>query len=215
VPIMREIIGVVGDARQSVLGTDVDPIYYFPYLQLPWSIGTIVLRTAVPPLQVESAARAALANVDRQVPIRQIRTGAELSAAIIAPARFLTVLMGSFAAIALFLTVVGLYGVLSYMVAKRRREIGVRIALGAGRRDVLGIVLRRAGLLVMAGLILGSAGAFGIGRLLGNLVLGVTAGIPMIVASGCCVMAMTSAVAAFLPAAQAASVDPIEALRSE
>ena len=186
VPVMREIIGVVGDARQSVLGTDVDPIYYFPYEQLSWGIGTVVLRTAVQPLQVESAARAALANLDRQVPMRQIRTGEELSAAMIAPARFLTVLMGSFAAIALFLTVVGLYGVLSYMVAKRRREIGVRIALGAGRRDVFGIVLRPAALLVMAGLIVGSAGAFGIGRLLGNLIFGVPGGIPTIVAGGCC-----------------------------
>ena len=109
-----------------------------------------------------------------------------------APARFLTVLMGSFAAIALLLTVAGLYGVLSYMVARRRREIGVRIALGAGRGDVIGIVLRRAVLLVTAGLILGSAGAFGVGRLLGSVVFGVPREFPIVVAGACCVMAMTS-----------------------
>jgi putative ABC transport system permease protein len=214
-PTMREIVGVVGDAKQAVLGTDADPIIYFPYKQLPWGIGTVVLRTAVPPLEVESAARAALASLDRQVPMSQIRTGEGLSAAMIAPARFQTVLMGTFAAIALLLTVAGLYGVLSSMVARRRREIGVRIALGAGRGEVIGIILRRAALLVTAGLILGSAGAFGVGRLLSNLVFGVPGGIPMIVAAACCVMTITSAVAAFVPAARAASVDPIEALRSE
>jgi predicted permease len=214
-PTMREIVGVVGDAKQAVLGTDADPIYYFPHKQLAWGIGTVVLRTAVPPLEVESAVRAALASLDRQVPMRQIRTGEGLSAAMMAPARFQTVLMGSFAAIALLLTVTGLYGVLSYMVAKRRREIGVRIALGAGRGGVIGIVLRRAALLVTAGLILGSAGAFGVGRLLSNVLFGVPAGIPIIVAGACCVMAITTSVAAFVPAARAASVDPIEALRSE
>jgi len=197
------------------LGTDADPIYYFPYKQLPWRIGTIVLRTAVPPLEVESAARAALANLDEQVPMRGIRTGEGLSAAVLAAARFLTVLMGSFAAIALLLTVAGLYAVLSYMVAKRRREIGVRIALGAARGEVIGIVFRRALLLVTTGLVLGSAGAFGVGRLLGNVVFGVPAGIPLIVAAACGVMAMTSSVAAFVPAARAASVDPMQALRSE
>ena len=111
--------------------------------------------------------------------MRQIRTGEELSAAVIAPARFLTVLMSSFAAIALLLTVAGLYGVLSYMVARRRREIGVRIALGAGRREVIGIVWRRAALLVTAGLILGSAGAFAVGRLLANRLVGLPEGIPL------------------------------------
>ena len=214
-PAMREIVGVVGDAKQAVLGTDADPIFYVPFKQLPWGIGTVVLRTAVPPLEVESAARAALASLDRQVPMRQIRTGEGLTAAMMAPARFQTVLMGSFAAIALLLTVAGLYGVLSYMVAKRRREIGVRIALGAGRKEVIGIVWRRAALLVTAGLILGSVAAFGVGRLLGTLIFGVPGGIPLIVAGACCVMAMTSAVAAFVPAARAASVDPMEALRSE
>jgi predicted permease len=214
-PIMREIVGVVGDAKQGVLGADADPIYYFPYKQLPWGIGTIVLRTAVPPLEVESAARAALASLDPQVPMQQIRTGEARSAAMTTPVRFQTVLMGSFAATALLLTVAGLYGVLSYMVAQRRREIGVRIALGARRRDVVGIVLRRAVLLVMPGLILGSAGAFAVGRLMGSMAFGVAAGIPMVVAGACCAMAITGAVAAFVPAARAAAVDPIHALRSE
>jgi predicted permease len=212
---MREIVGIAGDAKQAVLGTDSDPIYYFPYKQLPWRIGTIILRTAVPPVDVESAARAALASLDRQVPMSQIRTGEGQSAPVIAPARFLTVLMGSFAAIALLLTVAGLYGVLSYMVARRRREIGVRIALGAGRGEVIGIVLLRAALLVTTGLILGSAGALGVARLLGNIEFGVPGGIAVIVAGACCMMAITSSVAAFVPAARAASVDPIQALRSE
>ena len=214
-PVMREIVGVVGDANQSSLGTDSDTIYYFPYKQLPWRIGTIVLRTAVPPSEVVSAAGAALTGLDRQVAMSQIRTGEGLSAAVIAPVRFLTVLMGSFAAIALLLTLVGLYGVLSYMVAKRRREIGVRIALGAGRIEVIGIVWRRAALLVTAGLILGSGGAFGVGRLLANGLFGVPAEISMVVAGACCVMVMTSSVAALVPAARAASVDPMQALRSE
>jgi putative ABC transport system permease protein len=214
-PVMREIVGVVGDAKQVVFGTDFDPIYYFPYKQLPWRIGTIVLRTSVPPSNVESAVQAALASLDRQVPIRQLRTGEGLSAAMIAPVRFLTVLMGTLAAIALLLAVAGLYGVLSYMVARRRREIGVRIALGAGRADVMRIVSRRAALLVGPGLLLGSAGALVVARLLGNVVLGVPTGIPEILAAACFVMVITSAVAASVPAARAASVDPIQALRSE
>jgi ABC-type antimicrobial peptide transport system permease subunit len=123
--------------------------------------------------------------------------------------------MGSFAALALLLTVAGLYGVLSYMVVSRRREIGVRTALGAGRRDVIAIVWRRAALLVTMGSIVGSAGAAGVGRLLGNLLNGVPAGIPAVLAVACSVMAIAGSVAALIPATQAASVDPIETLRSE
>ena len=102
--LMREIVGVVGDARQAVLGTDSDPIYYFPYKQLPWRIGTIVLRTAVPPLELAPAAREVLASLDRAASMSQIRTGEGLSAAVTAPARLVTVLMSSFAALALLLT---------------------------------------------------------------------------------------------------------------
>jgi ABC-type antimicrobial peptide transport system permease subunit len=101
------------------------------------------------------------------------------------------------------------------MVARRRREIGVRAALGAGRGDVIAIVWRRAALLVAVGSIVGSAGAFGVGRLLTNLLGDLPAGISAMVAVACGVVAITSSVAALIPAGQAASVDPIEALRSE
>jgi ABC-type antimicrobial peptide transport system permease subunit len=134
---------------------------------------------------------------------------------VIVPARFLTVLLGSFAAIAVLLTVTGLYGLLSSMVAKRQREIGVRIALGAARGEVIGLVWRRAVLLVTTGLILGSAGAYGVARLLGSLESGSSSGLPAILGGACCILAMTSAVAAFVPAARAASVDPMQAFRSE
>jgi predicted permease len=213
--VMREIVGVVGDAKQSVLGTNADPIYYFPYKQLPWRMGTIVLKTSVPPVEIEPAARETLASLDRAASMSQVRTGEGLSAEVMAPARFMTVLMGGFAALALLLTVAGLYGLLSYMVVRRRREIGVRAALGAGRRNVIAMVWRRAALLLAVGLVAGSAGAFGVGRILTSLVDGVPSRIPVFVAIACCVMAIAGSVAALVPAGQASSVDPIEALRSE
>ncbi len=212
---MREIVGVVGNAKQEALNAEPDPIYYFPYKQLPWGLGTIVLRTAVPPLKVEPVVRATLMSLDREAPMYQVRTGEEVSAAAIAGPRFLMVLMGSFAGIALLLTVVGLYGVLSYAVARRRREIGVRIALGAGRREVLGLVLREAMQLVVVGLTLGLVGAVGAERLLKSIIFGVRPGDVSMVTVACCVMVITSMAAAFVPAARAASVDPMQALRSE
>ncbi len=214
-PRMREIIGVVGNAKQAALGADSDPIYYFPYKQLPWGVGTIVLRTEVRPAEVESAARAALASLDRQAPMHQVRTGEELSAKAIALMQFLTMLMGSFAAVALLLTGAGLYGVLSYAVARRRGEIGVRIALGAGRKDVLGLVFRQAMQLVAAGLILGLAIAAAGGRLLETMLYGIRPADPVILVGACCVLVITGMAAAYVPAARAASVDPMQALRSE
>jgi macrolide transport system ATP-binding/permease protein len=124
-------------------------------------------------------------------------------------------LMSSFAAAALLLTVTGLYGVLSYAVARRRREIGVRIALGAERSQVVRLVLRQAALLVTAGVVLGWVGAVGAGRLLESMVYGVRPGDLLIVLGACCVMVITSLLAAYVPAARAASVNPIQALRGE
>jgi ABC-type antimicrobial peptide transport system permease subunit len=212
---VREIVGVVGDAKQSGMAAGADPIYYLAYKQLPWRIGTIVVRTTVPPREVEASVNAAVASLDPQVPIRRIRTGEELSSSVLVPARFLTVLLTSFAAIALLLTVTGLYGLLSSLVARRRREIGVRIALGAAREQVIGIVMLRAALLLASGLIAGSAGALALGRLLGNILSGAPGGSLATLGVACCLMAVTSSVAVCIPAVRAASVDPVQALRSE
>src|SRR5579864_5505477 len=150
---MREIIAVVGDARQSPLGAGMEPIYYFPYRQLTWFVPPVVMRTLVPPSA--SAIRAAVASLDKEVAVFDIQTMADLLAEGIARPRFQMLLLASFAVIALLLTVVGLYGVLAYSVLQRTREIGVRVALGASRNAVLRMVLRQAMLLVAAGVALG------------------------------------------------------------
>jgi ABC-type antimicrobial peptide transport system permease subunit len=212
---MREIVGIVGDAEQMPLGAESDAIYYFPYKQLPWGIGTIVLRTAVPPREVESAAQAVLASIDRQVPIHRVRTGEQLAATALARMQFLIVLMGSFAAIALLLTGAGLYGVVSYSVARRRGEIGVRIAIGAGRGQVLGMVFQQAMRLVAVGVILGLAFAAAGGRVLAKMTYGIRPAEPLVLVIACSVLVLTGVAAAYVPAARAASVDPIQALRSE
>ena len=214
-PVMREIVGVVDDARQAVAGTDADPIYYFPYKQLPWRIGTIVLRTSVPPLSTVPAVREALGALNQNLTMQRLRTGEQLAAAVIAPARFLTALMGTFAGVAMLLTVAGLYGVLSYMVASRRHELGVRMALGAGRAATVRIVSRRAALLVLPGVIAGAAGSFLLGRLLGSMVFGVPADLAMVVAGAGSAMAVTGLAAAVVPAARAASIHPVQVLRAE
>jgi predicted permease len=212
---MRQIVGVVGNAQQQPLSEKADPIYYFPYKQLSWDIGAMVLRTAVPPQDVEPAARAALLSLDKEAPMFQIRTGEDRAREAIAVPRFLTVLMSAFAGIAMVLTVIGLYGVLSYSVAQRQREIAVRVALGARRTAVLGLVIRDAMRMVTLGLVLGVAGAMASQRLLGSIAFGIRPGDPFFVTLACLVMVAASLAAAYIPASRAASVDPMRTLRSE
>ena len=213
--VMREIVGIVGNAKQEPLNPQAEPIYYYPYKQLSWDVGTIVLRTAVPPERIEPAARAVLTGLDKEAPMFQVRTGEERAAEAIAVPRFLTVLMGGFAGIALVLTVVGLYGVLSYTVARRQREIGVRIALGAGRATVLGLVMKDAMRMVAVGLALGVAGAVAAQRLLESVAFGIRPGDASFVSVASCLLVVASLAAAYIPALRAASVDPMQTLRSE
>jgi predicted permease len=212
---LREIVGIVGDAEQAVIRTEPDPIYYLPYKQLPWRIGSIVLRTAIPPLQIEPAARAVVASLDPSVPVYRVQTGEELSNLVMQPVRLLTVLMNGFAGIAVLLTAAGLYGVLSYTVARRRREIGVRIALGATRAEIFRFVTRRAAALVVVGLAVGSAISVVAVRLIAATMSRIPVGAPVLVASACGVLVLTSVIATLAPAVQAASGDPLQALRSE
>jgi putative ABC transport system permease protein len=213
--VVREIAGVVGDAKQAAVGANSDPIFYFPSQQLPWGVDTVVLRTAGLPQQMEPAVRAALMSVDRQVPMDRIRTGEQLAAGVVAAMQFSILLMGGFAAVALLLTVAGLYGVLSYAVERRRREIGLRIALGAGRGDVLGMVFRQAARLITAGLVLGLAGAAVGARLLRLARLGVGPLDWALVFVACGALVIAGVAAAYIPATRATLVDPMKTLRSE
>jgi predicted permease len=213
--VMREIVGIVGNARQSALSTEPDSIYYFPYQQLSWGIGAIVLRTSGPPLAMESAVRDVVASLDKSVPVFRVRSMESLASTALEQPHFQTMLMSTFAAIALLLMVVGLYGSLAYSVTKRRREIGVRIALGATPTGVLGMVVRQAMTLVSTGLILGLAGASAGGRMIRAITFGITPTDPWLLAIECAVIVATSVAAIYIPATRAASVEPIEALREE
>jgi putative ABC transport system permease protein len=212
---MREIIGVVGNARQSPLSMDPEPIYYFPYKQLPWSPPSIVLRTSIPPETLESAVRQQVASLDKQVPVYELRTLDDMLSAGVARPRFLMLLIGCFAAIALLLTAVGLYGVIAYSVLRRSQEIGIRIALGASRGMILGMILGRAMRLAMVGVPIGVAGVYAEENLLQSALYGLGPHNPLLLIAACLVVTLTALIAAYLPARRAASTDPMVALRSE
>jgi putative ABC transport system permease protein len=212
---MREIVGVVGNARQSALKMEEEPIYYFPYHQLPWCCPSIVVRSAIAPASLEPTLRVTVASLDKQLPIYDVRTADDMLAMGVAAPRFQMLLLGSFAGIALLLTAIGLYGVLASSVVTRTREIGVRMALGATRQQVLAIVLKRAMLLLLVGLSIGLLGAFAGNQLLSTMLYGVTPQNPLLIAAACVVLTLTSAAAAYLPARRAASIDPIRALRAD
>jgi putative ABC transport system permease protein len=212
---MREIVGVVGNARQSPLGSQPDAIYYFPYRQLPWCCPSVVVRAAASPASLESSVRAVVSSMDRQLPLFDVRTGDEIRSVGVTPATFLMLLLVSFAAIGLLLTSVGLYGILSYAVVKRRREIGIRVALGASRRAVLSMVLRQAAILVAAGLIIGVAGSIATRRFIRAVLFGVDTGDAGLLVGAMLVMVLAALLASYLPARRAASIDPTLALRSE
>ena len=212
---LHEIVGVVGSSKLFALDAEPKPIYYFPYKQFAWIPPVVMLRTAVPPRTLESAIRAQMAALDPLVPVFQVRTMDELLSTQVAEPRFHTLLLGSFAGIALLLTMVGLYGVMAYSVTRRTREIGLRIALGAGRSTVLSMVLKQALVLVLIGLGLGLAGAVAGGMLLRSMLYGVKPLDPVVLAIACCLIGLTGALAAYFPARRATQVDPIVALRYE
>ncbi len=212
------IIGVVGDVRQAGLYGEQLAELYAPYAQerRSWmSPRDLVVRTSGDAASVAGAVREAVWKVDKDQPVSNVRTMDEVFAAAVSRERFQTLLLALFAALALVLACVGLYGVISYAVARRTHEIGVRMALGAQPGDVLRLVLRQGMTLTFAGLVFGIAGALAVTRVMTDLLFGVTATDAVTFISVGALLIVVAFLACYVPARRATKVDPLIALRYE
>lgn len=210
-----EIVGIVKDARYSSPREDPPPTMYVSYPQAPRAVATFELRTAAEPAAFAGAVRDAVREVDPNLPIISISTQTERIEMRFSQERLFAHAYSLFGGIALLLASVGLFGLMSYNVARRTAEMGIRMALGARRRDVVGMVMRESLPLVGAGVIAGLLVAAASGRLVSALLYGLPPGDVPTIAAAIVVMAIVSAVAAYLPARRASRVDPLVALRYE
>ena len=208
-----EIIGVVGDIRHRSLGTQPFAAMYFPTRNN--NRMNIVVRTQNEPLSIVGAARQEVKALDPDQPISAVKKMSDWVDSSVAAPRYRTTLLAAFAALAMILAATGIYGVMSYTVAQRTHEIGVRMALGARRPDVLKLVVRQGMLLALVGVILGLAGAFALTRVLQSLLFGVTAKDPFTFAAVAGLLIAVAFIACFVPALRATKVDPLVALRYE
>jgi putative ABC transport system permease protein len=209
------VIGIVGNAKHYQIEEDTTPQMYLAFSQNPGLFATVVMRTKVEPMSLTETVRQTIWKVDPDQPMWKIRTVEFLVNRSFANRQFLMALMGIFAALALVLTMIGLYGVITYLVNQRTREIGVRMALGAQVRDIMQMVLKQGMLLVLSGVALGIVGAWFLSRLISRLLYQVSATDPQTFAGVVLLLTVVALLACYLPARRAAKVDPLVALRHE
>ena len=209
------IIGVVGDAKHYFIGEDQRPQIYAPYSQLPGLFATLLIRTTVEPMSISEQVRQTVWKVDPDQPMWKIRTVEFLVDRSVADRKFLMTLMVIFAGLAMVLTVIGLYGVISYLVNQRTQEIGIRMALGAQMGDILRMVLKQGMLLVSAGVVLGLLACWGLTRLMEKLLYKTSATDPVTFAGLAVLLIVVALFACYIPARRATKVDPLDALRYE
>jgi len=211
-----EIVGIVDDVRRNGLDQEVQPEMYASYIQKPERRLNLVIRSAGPDAsELTPAVRAAVKAVDPKQIIWRAQTIEQLLGTSVAPRKFNMLLLGIFAGVALVLAAVGLYGVMSYSVSWRTQEIGIRMALGAKRTDVLRMVVRQGMTMTLIGLALGLIGVFGLSRVIAGLLYGVSPTDPLTFIGVSIVLLMVALLACLIPARRATRVDPIVALRSE
>jgi predicted permease len=210
-----EIIGVVNDIRQVAMSEPARATMYWDNLQNARVKTTIVARTAGDPLAMTVAIRQAIWSIDPDQPITSVFTFDDAVSNVLARPRLLTVLLGAFGFVGLALGAIGIYGMLVALVNERQREIGVRLALGAQRGQILRMVVGRGLVLALAGVVAGLAAAFALSRLLVAVLYGVRPAVPLTFAGMALVLVLTAALASWLPARRAAALDPVETLRAD
>jgi putative ABC transport system permease protein len=210
-----EIIGVVSNAKFVDLRTESRPTSYWPHPQLPYLAMTFAVRTASDPLALASSVEREIHAIDKDQPLSDVRTMDQWIARSLAQARFSSMLLAVFAALALSLASIGIYGVMSYAVSQRTSEIGIRLALGAERRDILGLIVGNGMRLAGVGLAVGVALALALSRTLSTLLFETTGTDPLTFSAVVMVLAAVALMASYFPARRASHIAPVEALRSQ
>jgi putative ABC transport system permease protein len=218
-PIYREVVGVVADVKQHGLSRPTPSQFYEPFAQQPLPFFTLIVRGSSDPSSLAAAVRAEVLKLDKEQPIARVRPLETIVSDSIARQRFSMLLLAIFAAVALVLAAVGLYGVVSYSVAQRTHEIGIRMALGASSSDVLRMVIGQGMRLAGAGMLFGLVGAFVVTRalkgMLSDLLFGVSVSDPVTFTAIPLVLLSVALAATYIPARRATRVDPMVALRHE
>jgi predicted permease len=223
-PSWATVVGVVKNTVRSNWINPAEEEVFVPYLQSknylqspsgPFAYVTLVVRTTGDPANLSSAVQAAIHSIDRNVPISEVQTMDQVVSKATGESRFYLTLLGAFACVALVLAAVGIYGVMSYAVSRRIHEMGIRMALGAQREDVLKLVVWHGVTLAIAGIAVGLAGALALTRLMSGLLYGAKTSDPFAFAAAVVVLGLVAIFSSYIPARRAAKVDPMVALRYE
>jgi putative ABC transport system permease protein len=212
---LATIVGIVGHVKHYGLDRESGGQIYMSHVQYPWGWMNFAVRTSGEPLAFVRPARRVVSSLDPALAMYGVASMDQLMADLSQGRRFVLILIGVFAAVAIVMAAVGLYGVIAYSVAQRRQEIGIRVALGARFADVTRLVLRQGATLTATGVVLGLAAAAAGGRLVAGLLFGVSARDPLVFGAVATLLAVVSLVASYAPARRAAAVDPMEVLRGE